>query len=111
MKKIFGLFLLSLSCACTATAVACAKDGPDANKETYTVSFTDGEGFSYVTADGAALSDSADVKDGDTLSFKLDVGAFYAGTPTVLANDTAVSSVDGVYSFTVEENTTVKVNG
>ena len=111
MKKIFGLFLLSLSCACTATAVACAKDNPDANKETYTVSFTDGEGFSYVTADGAALSDSADVKDGDTLSFKLDVGAFYAGTPTVLANDTAVSSVDGVYSFTVEENTTVKVNG
>lgn len=133
MKKLFGLFLISLSCACAATLAACKKDETD-NRPTVTVTFAQGEGFTYELVTGETAEENADnaesaadrgapekqdeeplasveVKQGDTLSFRLDVGAFYAGTPTVLAGDVAVSSVDDVYSFTVNADTTVSVDG
>ncbi len=130
MKKLFSLFLISLTCACAATAMACKKTEKPDDRETFTVTFDDGEGFSYIAADTAEATDSeatenaesaeeteaepltsVEVKDGDTVSFRLDIGAFYGGTPTVLAGDVAVSSVDDVYSFTVSADTTVSVEG
>ena len=126
MKKLLALSLISITCAFTGAITACKKQTND-SRPTYTVSFTAGEGFEYelVTGDTTENTDtseteketekeklvSVDVKKGDTVSFRLDVGAFYAGTPTVLAGDTAVSSVDDVYSFTVNNNVTVSVDG
>ncbi|MBR6702964.1 MAG: hypothetical protein IKL76_00220, partial [Clostridia bacterium] len=48
MKKRLGLLLLSLTCGlATACAVACSKEPEKQNTGVYTLSFTDGEGFSY----------------------------------------------------------------
>ncbi|MBQ8684629.1 MAG: hypothetical protein IJ514_00465 [Clostridia bacterium] len=112
MKKRFGLFLLSLTCATAAVAaVACAKNEEGSNGS-YTVSFVDGEGFDYKLVNNESESPSSIVvKEGDALSFTLDIGAFYAGTPTVLANNVAVASADGVYTVTVKQNTQISVNG
>lgn len=119
MKKLFGLFLISFTCAFAGALTAC-KDKTEDNRPTCTVTFTAGEGFTYELVTGEESTEeetkkeelvSVDVKQGDTLSFRLDVGAFYAGTPTVLVGDTAVSSVDDVYSFTVNSSATVKVDG
>ena len=120
MKKLFGLFLISLTCAFAGTLTAC-KDKTEDNRPTCTVTFKAGEGFTYELVTGEESTEeetqekeelvSVDVKQGDTLSFRLDVGAFYAGTPTVLVGDTAVSSVDDVYSFTVNASATVTVDG
>lgn len=113
MKKKFLLFsLLSLTCGFAAAAVGCTEDEPQssssAEKSSYTVTFVDGEGFTYEKdAEGSTVT----VQEGDTLSFTLDVGAFYAGTPVVLAGDTALASADGVYTVKVTADTTIKVNG
>ena len=48
MKKRLGLLLLSLTCGlATACAVACSKETEEQSTGVYTLSFTDGEGFSY----------------------------------------------------------------
>ena len=115
MKKRLGLLLLSLTCGlATACAVACSKETEQQNTGVYTLSFTDGEGFSYqLIGEENAKKDvtTLSVNSGDTVSFTLDIGAFYAGTPTVLANNVAVASADGVYTVTVKQNTKISVSG
>ena len=51
MKKFYGLFLISLTCALAGTVTACKKP-QESNVPTYTVTFTAGEGFSYELVTG-----------------------------------------------------------
>ena len=120
MKKLFPIVLLSLSCACTLAAASACKDnespsgsGGGSSDKAYTVSFTAGEGFDYVLTGEHENADatSLDIAENETVSFTLDVGAFYAGNPTVLANNVTVASADGVYTLTVKANTTITVTG
>lgn len=117
MKKRLGLLLLTLTSATAFfLAVACSNDPePTVNGE-YTVTFTAGEGFEYKLVTDEATEETTDLtaltlNGNDSVSFTLDLGAFYAGTPTVLANNVALPSTDGVYTLTVKENTVVTVNG
>ena len=120
MKKLFPIVLLSLSCACTLAAASACKDdespsgsGGGSSDKAYTVSFTAGEGFDYVLTGEHENADatSLEIAENETVSFTLDVGAFYAGNPTVLANNVTVASADGVYTLTVKANTTITVTG
>lgn len=121
-KKFLLLSLTSLACGFALAAVGCADDDSQssspAEKGSYTVTFVEGEGFSYegtifdtATAQTTDETKSITVQEDDTLSFSLNVGAFYAGTPVVLAGDTALASADGVYTVKVTADTTIKVNG
>ena len=115
MKKIFKIFALSFTCALFAgLGVACGEDEPQQQTPPpsgeFSVSFTDGEGFDYLL-DGGLTGDSHTLSYGEKISFSLDVGAFYAGTPTVLANNVALPNADGTYTFTVKEDTVISVSG
>lgn len=62
---------------------------------------------------GKELSSLEDVTSGTQVSFKLDVSVYYDRNSKydVLANTTVITPVDGVYTFAVTRNTTVKVTG
>lgn len=110
MKKSILLILLSLSCfGFAAAASACNEEtSSQESTETYTVTFTEGKGFTYQkTSAGKTL----EVQEGEQISFSLDIGAFYAGTPLVLADGVALASSEGVYTFTVTKDTTITVEG
>lgn len=119
MKKILIAFLLSLSCACAFAAVGCGKNtdstssstsnsGGSNPSRTFNVNFEEGEGFTFVsdTPDGGAINK------GDTLTFSVDVGAFYTGSPVVYVNgDPIAPNDDGVYSVEMVRNVTVRAEG
>lgn len=120
MKKLFPIVLLSISCACTLAAASACKESESSSgsngsssDKAYTVSFTAGEGFDYVLTGEHenANTNSLEIAENETVSFTLDVGAFYAGNPTVLANNVTVASLDGVYTVTVKADTKITVNG
>lgn len=98
-------FALTLGFASCATQ---KDESSQPQKETYTVEFVNGTGFTYVKD---SASSKITVEEGETVSFSLDIGAFYAGTPLVLAGDRAVASADGVYTWKVTEDTTISVQG
>lgn len=112
MKKSILLTLLSISCFGFATlAWACNKETSSSDSttsETYTVTFTDGTGFTY---EKETSGKTVQAQSGETVSFSLDIGAFYTGTPIVLADGVALASSDGVYSLTVTQDTTITVDG
>lgn len=113
MKKLFSTFLLSLTCAVSAgIGVACAKESETQQPQLgqFAVDFIDGEGFSYILENGEKAEDFS-LAEGESFSFRLDVGAFYGGTPTVLANNVAIPSSDGLYTVTAKADTVITVNG
>lgn len=125
MKKYLIAFLLSLSCAFTIAAVGCDDDDEvasvggssqssssseivDTPQGEYTVHFTNGEGYKFVSA----TANNTTVSHGDIVMFSIDVGAFYAGTPIVSLNGQAIAPDDlGVYSVTATQNMTFTVAG
>ena len=76
--------------------------------ETYTVTLTEGEGYTISATEG---SESPVVK-GGSFSFTVSVNDGYEGTPVVMAGDTELTAVDGVYTIeNITENLTVTVAG
>ena len=119
-KKLTIAFLLSLSCACVCVATACNNGNDDASSssgtgETYTLTLQGGEGYTFqadgLTYNAAENEYTVSVQENTPFSFALDLGAFYAGTPTVTVGGVALAEKDGTYSVTVSEDTTVSVSG
>ena len=73
----------------------------------HTLTFTQTDGIQYDTA----LVSGSTVTEGETVTFGVNVSAFYTGTPMVLANGKVLKETDGIYSLVVEEDTTVTVSG
>lgn len=121
MKKFLVPFLLALSCACTLAAVGCNDDtdnsgntGGDGSGDivysgTSKVNFEDGEGFNYLTE----TQNGADVNNGETVNFKVDLGGFYLDSnPVVYVNDAPVShDGEGNYSVLITEDVDIRVEG
>ena len=95
---------------------------PAPAKENYTLHFTSGVGFDYaseavITNSNPVMYESLDgvsVEEGSTVTFAVQLGAFYAaetGYPNVFVNGQAIAGDDGVYSFTVAEESTITVSG
>lgn len=78
--------------------------------ENRNVTFINGEGYAFTSNLGA---DTGVIPDGNDLTFTLDVGAFYTGSPIVFVNDTPVAPLsDGSYSIAVDgENLVVRAEG
>lgn len=74
---------------------------------TYTVTFTETDGVTYESE----LKSGATVPEGETVTFKVNVSAFYTGSPLVVAGGKVLKETNGEYSFTVQANTTVNVSG
>ena len=124
-KKLTIAFLLSLSCACLCTAVAC-KDGDEqsssgsdssssSSQTSYTLTLQGGEGYTFeaegLSYDATTEQYTVSVQENTPFTFALDLGAFYAGTPTVTVGGVALAEKDGKYSVTVTEDVTVAVDG
>jgi len=74
----------------------------------HTVNFTAGEGYSYVSD----VEDGDKVGEGKTLTFSVEVGGFYTGSPVVMINGKPVAhNGNGVYNVKVEEELTITVTG
>lgn len=116
MKKITIAILLSLSCGCAIAAVGCDNgDKPPVLGDECTITLQAGEGYSYI-GEGITYDKQADVwtataRENATFSFSLDIGAFYAGSPTVTVDNVALAERDGVYTVDVTGDTEVKVDG
>lgn len=79
-----------------------------------TVTFTSGEGYSFVTEDGSAITENTTTVDyNGNVSFKVDLNSNYSDSNVkVYANGIEIESTDGVYtieSITVDQ--TVSVTG
>ena len=119
-KKLTIAFLLSLSCACVCLATACnnGNDDPSSSSgtgETHTLTLQGGEGYTF-QADGLTYNATENeytvsVQENTPFSFAVDLGAFYAGTPTVTVGGVALAEKNGMYSVTLSEDTTVSVSG
>ncbi len=120
MKKLLTTFLLVCACGCATAAVGCGETSSSDSSvstpqfgEKRTVTFEEGVGF---TPKSNALKD----KDGNTylfegnmLSFSLELGAFYAGSPIAYVNDEAiVADAQGNYTYVIgDEDVTIRVDG
>ncbi len=74
---------------------------------TYTVTFTETDGVTYESE----FKSGDQVPKGDLVSFKVNVSAFYTGSPLVVAGGKVLKETDGIYSFRAQANTTVTVTG
>ena len=73
---------------------------------TYTVTLTEGTGYTIAAAEGSV----SPVTEGGSFSFTVTVNEGYEGTPVVKANDTELSAENGVYTIeniTADQNVTV----
>ena len=72
----------------------------------YTITWINGIGSSYQLVDGGVLPGKANGN--DKIEFKLALAYGFEVAPNVTANDVTLTPVDGVYSFVVTGNTTIK---
>ncbi len=118
MKKLLTTFLLTCACSCAAiAAIGCDDSNSSATLpqlgDKRTVTFEEGVGF---TPKSNALQDSngkSFLYEGSMLSFSLELGAFYAGSPIAFVNDEAiVADAQGNYTYAVgDEDLTIRVEG
>lgn len=79
-------------------------------KVSYTISWNEVDGVTYVSTNENTLPTSAYTK--DEVSFKVDVATEgYEGEAIVKVNNNVVEAKDGVYTFTVDSNTNITVEG
>lgn len=74
----------------------------------YTVVWTQGASYSYAAVTGTLPTLA---EEGTVVSFKVNIANGYEGIPTVKANTTTLTPAVGVYSFTLNEATTITVTG
>ncbi len=112
MRKLLTAFLLTCTCAFVGGAVACKDKKPQGDDsslgEARTVSLSQGEGYEI-----QSNAFTGSLPEGSQLTFKIELGAFYAGNLTAYVNDTVVlPNAEGVYTYVVgEENISVRVEG
>ena len=85
-------------------------DGITAKGDYNKIIFASGSGVSYNIRNENLLSGML-VRMGTVVRFSIVIGADYTGTPRVYANSTELTATDGVYSFEMNEPTTVSVDG
>ncbi len=111
MKKLLTAFLLTCTCALTGAAIACDKGEKPTGitGDPRSVTLSEGEGYKIYTN----ASSSGKVNEGSTLTFEIELGAFYAGNLTAYVNDTIVNpDADGVYSYVVgKDDLSIRVEG
>lgn len=117
MKKYLIAFLLSLSCACAVTAVGCGKSKGNNSDESsasempagsVSVHFVEGEGYTFESE----VKNGSTVESGSSVTFTVDVSAFYTGSPVVYINDLAIAPVSGTtYSVVANEDLQIRVTG
>ena len=79
-----------------------------ADNTTYTVTLSEGEGYTIAACEGSENP----VKQGGSFSFTVSVNEGYEGTPVVKIGDTELSAVDGVYTIEdIMADVTVTVEG
>ena len=105
----FGLGLAACDEGSSSSGSSASSDSSSGSQtSSYSVSFSQTEGVSYVSE----TQNGASVEKDQTVSFTLKVSSFYEGSPAVTVNDTAITADEnGVYSFVVTGNSTVKVSG
>ena len=75
----------------------------------YSITWTNVEGVVYESINNNNLPIEAE--NGETISFKVNVLDNYSGTLKVLVNNNEISATNGIYSFTVNGDVTVNVEG
>jgi phage protein U len=79
-----------------------------ADNTTYTVTLTEGEGYTIAACEGSENP----VKKGSSFSFNVTVADGYEGTPVVKAGETELIAVEGVYTIeNIQADQTVTVEG
>lgn len=79
-----------------------------ADNTTYTVTLTEGEGYTIAACEGSENP----VKKGSSFSFNVTVADGYEGTPVVKAGETELIAVEGVYTIeNIQADQTVTVSG
>ncbi len=74
----------------------------------HVVTFEKAEGYKILSD----VLNGAEIPEGFQLTFKVDVGAFYTGSPLAYVNDTpVVPNENGEYSVTVENDVHIRVDG
>lgn len=83
-------------------------EGITAIPNTYTVTLSEGVGYTIAAADGS----SSPVTEGGSFSFTVTVNNGYEGTPVVKANDTELTAENGIYTIAnISADQTVTVEG
>lgn len=118
LKKLF-LPLALLACGSLIAGFAACDDGENGSSTSensstedtangYTVTFTQTEGVSIVSQTQSGET----IDKGATVSFTLQISSFYEGEPIVTVNNSPIqANEEGEYSFTVNANSVLKVDG
>lgn len=111
-KKIAIGALLTAGAGCLAAAAGCNR-GPEYFKLTF-----EGKGLDYVfqgdlaPEDGEQFVSGYEVKSGVEVRFTLALSENAVGTPVILLNGTEIAADEnGVYSFVIDQDSTVSVSG
>lgn len=79
-----------------------------ADNTTYTVTLTEGEGYTIAACEGSENP----VKKGSSFSFNVTVADGYEGTPVVKVGETELTAVEGVYTIeNIQADQTVTIEG
>ncbi len=111
LTKIMAGVVIAVGAGCLAGAAAC-NNSPDY----YTLTF-EGKGLDYVfqgalAPEGDLFVSGDEVKSGVEVRFTLSLGADTVGTPQIMLNGSElIPGEDGVYSFIIDRDSKVTVNG
>lgn len=110
--KVNGMELTAVDGVYTISNITEAKtvtvEGITQKVNTYTVTLTEGVGYTIAAAEGS----SSPVTEGGSFSFTVTVNNGYEGTPVVKANDTELTAENGIYTITnISASQTVTVEG
>ena len=110
--KVNGTELTAVDGVYTISNITEAKtvtvEGITQKVNTYTVTLTEGVGYTIAAAEGS----SSPVTEGGSFSFTVTVNNGYEGTPVVKANDTELTAENGIYTITnISASQTVTVEG
>ena len=110
MKKLLLAIFSVILIVCLGAAVACDGD----SKDYYKVTFRQTNGVTYVSnvKKGGFKYGAWEVKDGATVTFKLQLSDDASGVATVYSNDDVLTADGkGTYSVTVRSNLEIRVDG
>ena len=100
MKKFLATILLVICALTTSVFASCSEP------TYYKLTYTEAVGVSYVSE----IKNGAQVLDGATVSFKLDLESYVQGTPVVKAGEEVLTpDASGTYSFVMSGDVTITV--
>lgn len=113
-RMILIICAACLAVVCVVLAIVlpiCLTSGSEYFTLSYDSTNPDGVNIVIVNSDGADVKNGWEVRAGVNVQFRLEYEAEHEGEPIIFVNDREVKASEGVYSFTMNSDASIRITG